>query len=332
MIGFNVVSTLPLLSGKDRELWFVAQGRFEAIPWIDNISGILAAVVCLAAIVWLVRRKHIQTTMGSRTTPVFVLAVASISAVAMPVGGYWDISFHSESGRETFFSPPHLLIYGGILLALLAVLISLVRKPKEVTWSENFYQDKAVAIAAIAILFLLGSAPFDELWHFMFGLDVSVWSPPHAVLIFGGVTLFLALASIHVRKEGPATVLFRGLALAGALLTAEVFLAESEFPFPSWHSSQFRPQFVYPFFLFLFGLVVGLTAKRSLAFRFGAVLTVALFLLLRLMIYPVLMLAERANAPRFSLWLVVLLFLAVFVDWFAKTKVGSSSMTKMLPG
>ncbi len=104
MIGFNVVSTLPLLSGKDTELWFVAQGRFEAIPWIDNISGILVAVMCLAAIVWLVRRKQIQTTMGSRTTPVFVLAIASISAVAMPVGGYWDISFHSESGRETVTS------------------------------------------------------------------------------------------------------------------------------------------------------------------------------------------------------------------------------------
>ncbi len=138
--------------------------------------------------------------------------------------------------------------------------------------------------------------------------------------------MILSLASIHVRKEVPETVLFRGLALAGALLAAEVFLAESEFPFPSWHGSQFRPQFVYPFFLLLFGLVVGLTAKRSLALRFGAVLTVALFLLLRLMIYPVLMLAEQAIAPQFSLWLVVLLFLAVFVDWLVKTRIGTSSM------
>lgn len=30
--------------------------------------------------------------------------------------------------------------------------------------------------------------------------------------------------------------------------------------------------------------------------------------------------------------LVVLLFIAVFVDWLAKTKIDSSSMTKMLPG
>lgn len=32
------------------------------------------------------------------------------------IGGTWDVSWHIVAGRETFWSPPHLVLYAGILL------------------------------------------------------------------------------------------------------------------------------------------------------------------------------------------------------------------------
>src|SRR6476660_7178338 len=45
-------------------------------------------------------------------------AYAVVAAAAMVVVGLiWDISWHMSIGRDTFWTPPHLLIQGGGLLA-----------------------------------------------------------------------------------------------------------------------------------------------------------------------------------------------------------------------
>ena len=33
----------------------------------------------------------------------------------------------------------------------------------------------------------LASAPIDDTWHRLYGLDVTVWSPPHIMLVAGMV-------------------------------------------------------------------------------------------------------------------------------------------------
>jgi hypothetical protein len=313
MSGFTVRERLVPLPPRDQELFFVPAGRFDAIPWLDHLSGLLAAAVGILAAVRLLRRPH-GPSVEAPGKPTGVLAVAALGALLMPFGGYWDITMHMESGRESFFSLPHLLIYGGILLALVAVLIGVGRKPAGRTWRQHLFADPAAGLAALAMAFQLASGPADELWHQLFGLDVSVWSPPHAVLILGGVAVCICLSAVQVRDGGTLVTALRAVTLAGALLTAGLFLAEFEYPFPAWHVSQGRPFAVYVSFLVLFVLVVSLSARRSIPVRFSTTLIVALWLGLRLAVYPLLGALALKVPPAFPWPLPAMLLVAVGLD------------------
>ena len=50
----------------------------------------------------------------------------ALSSTLVIIGVEWDISWHSSIGRDTFWSPPHIAIYlGGILAGLTAAYIVL---------------------------------------------------------------------------------------------------------------------------------------------------------------------------------------------------------------
>jgi hypothetical protein len=42
-------------------------------------------------------------------------------------------------------------------------------------------------LAAYSITLTVLAAPIDDLWHRMFGLDVTLWSPPHLLGLVGGI-------------------------------------------------------------------------------------------------------------------------------------------------
>jgi hypothetical protein len=117
-----------------------------------------------------------------------VLATACISG-----GLYWDISWHMTIGRDTFWTPAHLLIqFGAILAGLSAAYLIL---------ATTFGRNPAARQSSVRILGLYGplgaficvwgaaamvlSAPFDNWWHNAYGLDVKIISPPHQLLGFG---------------------------------------------------------------------------------------------------------------------------------------------------
>ena len=67
------------------------------------------------------------------------------------------------------------------------------------------------------------AAPIDDLWHRLFGLDVTIWSPPHLLGIFGAavntVGCLLIATEVYRRSAGGrllAAVLF-GAMLYGTL-------------------------------------------------------------------------------------------------------------------
>jgi hypothetical protein len=102
-------------------------------------------------------------------------------------------------GRDTFWTPAHLAVqFGGILAAI--TCISLI-------FSTTFGSDAAAKDASVSVwgfrgplgafftawggAMMVTSAPFDNWWHSSFGLDVQILSPPHFVLGLGinGVVL-----------------------------------------------------------------------------------------------------------------------------------------------
>src|SRR4051795_2625327 len=51
----------------------------------------------------------------ARALPWFVYVVV-LAAACIPIGALWDISWHSTIGRDSFWTPAHMLIYlGGAL-------------------------------------------------------------------------------------------------------------------------------------------------------------------------------------------------------------------------
>jgi len=126
------------------------------------------------------------------------------------VGGAWDVSWHRSIGRDTFWTPAHMLIY---LCAVLAGMVGL-----SLVVQCTFGRDRELRAASVGVLglraplgvFLAGwgglamltSAPFDNWWHSAYGLDVKIVSPPHTLLILGirGVAvgmIFLILAAMN---------------------------------------------------------------------------------------------------------------------------------------
>jgi hypothetical protein len=136
------------------------------------------------------------------------------ASVCIMAGLYWDISWHETIGRDTFWTPAHLLIQFAALLTAVSSSYLIFgttfgRNPSALQTSVNvlgFRGPLGAFICAWGGAAMLTSAPFDNWWHDAYGLDVKIVSPPHAVLalgiagiMWGGVILILGQMN---RAEG----------------------------------------------------------------------------------------------------------------------------------
>lgn len=119
---------------------------------------------------------------------------ASVAAAGCIMSGvYWDISWHQSIGRDTFWTPAHLLIQfgavlGGFYAAWLIFSTSFARNPASKLASVNvlgFRGPMGAFISAWGGVAMIVSAPFDNWWHDAYGLDVKIISPPHTLLALG---------------------------------------------------------------------------------------------------------------------------------------------------
>ena len=148
--------------------------------------------------------------------------------LAKLVGGWgvqWDIEWHVRVGRDTFWIPPHVMTYAGVTLAVLLCWAMLAwytlrgdRSP-DVIRVFGIAGTRGFHLAAWGMGVTVLAAPIDDLWHRLFGLDVTIWSPPHLLGILGGLISSAGLMII-AREAYPANRLARTvvLVLAGAFL------------------------------------------------------------------------------------------------------------------
>lgn len=123
-------------------------------------------------------------------------------------GSNWDIVWHGVGNVETFFTPPHSVIYSGVVLAIGSVIGGTIQagfrirqQKNDATWfvllSVPSSLPLALKLAAIGCILQLTAGPFDFLWHSLFGFD-GLLSPPHSVLAVGMLTTALgALIGIY---------------------------------------------------------------------------------------------------------------------------------------
>ncbi len=138
--------------------------------------------------------------------------VAAITSAT--IGGSWDVAWHRSIGRDTFWTPAHMMIYlcgvlAGIIGLFLIAQTTLRRNAELRAASVSVFGLRAplgVFLMGWGGVAMLTSAPFDNWWHNAYGLDVKIVSPPHALLILGiravsfGV-LFLILAAMNRAAE-----------------------------------------------------------------------------------------------------------------------------------
>jgi len=106
--------------------------------------------------------------------------LVSLGVLLAAAGGSWDITNHLLNKPETFFAPPHAILYSGAASAVVGTVLlfsaSRSTADKKMIWP--------VKLVIAGVVMLIGAAPADFAWHSAFGLD-GLLSPPHFVLVSG---------------------------------------------------------------------------------------------------------------------------------------------------
>ena len=189
-------------------------------------------------------------------------------------GTYWDIRYHIDVGRDSFWIPPHLMVYSGVALVFVSTALAwwLTRKHSHRPLLRRLHF--AIGLIWLSVTAQLLTAPIDDLWHRIFGLDVTVWSPPHILLLLGGFciglsTVYFQKLYMHLtradRQKGIGVEELKLEWLFAIGLTGlNIFVAEWEYfrTIPAWHSFHSRPAWFYLVGMtFLFTMVLSLAHK-----------------------------------------------------------------------
>jgi hypothetical protein len=138
--------------------------------------------------------SHSRAHVSEKTAVIpWYIWCATVAATSATVGGYWDISWHTSIGRDSFWTPAHMAIYlcgvlAGIAFGYLILHTPFAPKSPLAASSVHIFGFRAPMGAFIASwggIAMLTSAPFDNWWHDAYGLDVKIVSPPHILLILG---------------------------------------------------------------------------------------------------------------------------------------------------
>jgi hypothetical protein len=200
----------------------------------------------------------------------FFVRFVSVCVSLVVMAGLWDTWWHVAVGRDSFWVPPHILLFLGMGSAILvAAYMWFVRK--NAAWKWLF----------LALLLIPLSGPFDEAWHRAYGVEnlssaSVVWSPPHLLLILG---IFLSiLAVLKLVRNDPETYIhsFFGDLLYASIGAILFVLVIPWNPLGPYHVLGFWGAgfYIFPFLLMLFSREAWEKEIGSLAY------TAAFFLLM----------------------------------------------------
>jgi hypothetical protein len=220
-----VVATILLLG----PILLYKQGRFPLLGRAANLA------------------ERVTGLPGWAALPGIFLAITLLIAV---FGMYWDISLHIDQGRDPgpLANPAHYFILAGLFGVLTAGVLGIALPDKPTPTSFEIAPGWHAPIGALMIAICgassLAAFPLDDIWHRIFGQDVTLWGPTHLMLIGGAALSVLGAWALHaegdeVRRAAnrplPTWTRFREIILAGAFLVAlSTFQAEFDFGVPQF--------------------------------------------------------------------------------------------------
>ncbi|MCW2742386.1 MAG: conserved rane protein of unknown function [Blastococcus sp.] len=249
------------------------------------------------------RRSNILSRIGNRlgkTTgvPAWVAlptVLTTLSLMVALLGMLWDISLHIGVGRDEgpLANPAHYLIlfglFGVFAGGVFACSMPLEEKPGPA--AVRFIKGWDVPVGGILLtgagFYALLGFPLDDVWHRLFGQDVTLWGPTHLMLITGAGLSIIGLLVLEQeghgglstddgdRKVGSRTRFIRqASAMGGLLLGLSVFQGEYDFDVP-----QFR--LVLEPFMIAGAAGLALVAARLFIGRGGALAASVFFVVIR---------------------------------------------------
>ncbi len=202
--------------------------------------------------------------------------------VAKLVGGWgvgWDIRWHLTIGRDSFWIAPHVMTYASVVVACALSFGVLVVE----TWRARRGAPAAgtVTIAGLhgtrgfhlawwGMAIVILAAPIDDLWHRLFGLDVTLWSPPHLLGLAGSQVSNLGAMLIALEVYDEGWTRWWALVTSGVFLLGTFYIAVDQSVQTAFRrGSVFF--FSFPvlgalFFTFALVLVTRLAASRGMPF------------------------------------------------------------------
>ena len=176
----------------------------------------------------------------------------------------WDIQWHLLIGRDTFWIPPHLMMYSGVTAGFLVAVVVLAQdtldtrrgaRRRGLVTMLGLTSTRGIHLAAWGVALLLLAAPIDDLWHRLFGLDVTLWSPPHLLGLLGSAvnTIGTLLIAIEAYASG-SRARVAALVLGGGLLYGGVRVVLE----PAWLTAYTHGGVAFHAFAMLAALVLPL--------------------------------------------------------------------------
>jgi hypothetical protein len=226
------------------------------------------AVLAIAGLLWLIARYRAgkarrfqglvafsERASGLPGWAAIPTALSGIALVTALVGMYWDIALHIGQGRDEgpLANPAHYLILAG-LFGVFAAGVLAMAMPREtpgaasITVGPGWQAPIGGLLMAACGAFALTGFPLDDVWHRLFGQDVTLWGPTHLMLIGGaGMTLIgqAVLLQEGVRARSPRSgraargwdAKLRQISLMGGLLIGlSTFQAEFDFGVPQFRA------------------------------------------------------------------------------------------------
>lgn len=192
---------------------------------LGQVIGLTAGAAVVTAVLALIAYRHrtrrigwlgaLGDRVGGRFNrpPWVALSIMLFTAtlICALFGFIWDVSLHIGNGRDPgpLANPAHYFILFGLFLLFIAGVVAMVlplggadAKPgaAAVKITRNWYVPVGGLLMAGCGLYALTGFPLDDVWHRIFGQDVTLWGPTHLMLI-GGAGLSL-VAVLYLEYEG----------------------------------------------------------------------------------------------------------------------------------
>jgi hypothetical protein len=240
------------------ELTIVAEPSARGAGLNQVIGLSIAAVVITLVMLWVghAHRTHriewltrIADKMGEKfhrpnwvALPVLVFTTSIICAL---FGFIWDVSWHIGNGRDPgpLANPAHYFIIIGLFGIFVGGMLSIVLPfdkpgPAAVRITRNWQAPVGGVLMAGCGLYAMIGFPLDDIWHRIFGQDVTLWGPTHLMMIGGAC--FSLFAVLMLEREGEAAqaeevafgtfiTFLRYLSFGGMFIGLSVYQIEYDF-------------------------------------------------------------------------------------------------------